>query len=391
MVGTGIASGDAALRQTEVPIVLARRPRRLGEAWAGARSWFGGLPQLGGQPWPRSKKGVPLVFVAQIDLGELSAFRTGVPMPKEGSLAFFVDEGAVVYVPPSASRTPTQPPADLLPAFEHEGDIFPQKPSPFAEMQFPYWPVSFAALDVGNTRPDFDDEDACEASDQAMSEAVSALFPGRDEGLGNREIAALMQAGGIHGWWRAPILYLQQCRLSTVRGAEGQGRLEAALTKAQAQVDALTPKKLFGVFGRKPVDDPALKKAEQHRDTVAKQIEARTEKLARLPGYFAELERFVAGRDPWSAMTEAEAAAFKALHAKRRTEFDSILSSWTSYDVANLTRRGVRDGDGKRGRLWGAAGRFAGGAERADARAVAVLAPDVRTRRQHPGQPHAGI
>ena len=79
------------------PIVVSRQARALGHGWSEARSWFGGLPRLGGLPWPRGRNsGKPLVFAAQIDLADLANVKSPLPLPFEGSLAFFLDEGAVV-------------------------------------------------------------------------------------------------------------------------------------------------------------------------------------------------------------------------------------------------------------------------------------------------------
>jgi uncharacterized protein YwqG len=98
------------------PILVSRRARTSEAAWTGASSWFGGLPRLGRQPWPRSSNGKPHVFAAQIDLAELARAHRDPLLPRDGALAFFIEgEGAVVHVPANADRTPTQPPEDAQP------------------------------------------------------------------------------------------------------------------------------------------------------------------------------------------------------------------------------------------------------------------------------------
>ena len=57
-------------------LLVSRRPRQVDVDWSGARSWLGGAPRMGATPWPRDKKGVPLLFVAQIDLAEVAPPRS---------------------------------------------------------------------------------------------------------------------------------------------------------------------------------------------------------------------------------------------------------------------------------------------------------------------------
>lgn len=53
-------------------LIISRKPRLGGSDWDEARSWFGGRPQLGNQPWPQgAEQQTPFYFLAQIDLGEV--------------------------------------------------------------------------------------------------------------------------------------------------------------------------------------------------------------------------------------------------------------------------------------------------------------------------------
>jgi len=64
-------------------------------------------------PWPRDKKGKPLLFVAQIDLADVAAKAGKTPLPDTGSFAFFIgDGGGVTFVPEGQASTPVMPPAD---------------------------------------------------------------------------------------------------------------------------------------------------------------------------------------------------------------------------------------------------------------------------------------
>src|SRR5687767_6460070 len=93
-------------------LLVHRRPRQVDVDWTHARSWLGGAPRIGARPWPRDKKGVPLLFVAQIDLAEVAAKTGETPLPDKGSIAFFIGGGdVVVFVPEGHASTPVMPPA----------------------------------------------------------------------------------------------------------------------------------------------------------------------------------------------------------------------------------------------------------------------------------------
>ncbi|MFD2134236.1 DUF1963 domain-containing protein [Novosphingobium resinovorum] len=100
--------------------MLVRKQRERRRDWFGDASWLGGLPRLGNAEWPRDEAGTPLPFAAQIDLSELAAARPDMPLPRSGSLAFFLGAGAVVAVPEGIHDF-TDPPADLPPAYDEEG------------------------------------------------------------------------------------------------------------------------------------------------------------------------------------------------------------------------------------------------------------------------------
>jgi hypothetical protein len=61
---------------------------------------------LGREAWPRSRiTNKPLVFAAQLDLAQIAAASPKVPLWSQGSLAFFLKDGAVVFVPAGTDET----------------------------------------------------------------------------------------------------------------------------------------------------------------------------------------------------------------------------------------------------------------------------------------------
>src|ERR1043165_10081733 len=73
-------------------LIISRRARQVGSDWNDARSWFGGRPELGDQPWPRGAKQTPLYFLAQIDLEEVARSKSEIEL-SDGALAFFLGCG----------------------------------------------------------------------------------------------------------------------------------------------------------------------------------------------------------------------------------------------------------------------------------------------------------
>jgi hypothetical protein len=122
------ANFDALFRQLRRDAVLLHKPY---PPHAGPRtnSKFGGLPKLPAQyEWPRTSKGTPLHFFAQIDCADIT-FKS--PLPKHGVLFFFgrdddeqvwhqqgpaADNWAVIYALDAFAGTPAREvPADLPP------------------------------------------------------------------------------------------------------------------------------------------------------------------------------------------------------------------------------------------------------------------------------------
>lgn len=145
---------DALMEQNRQPAIMLHRfypPGKIPEA----NSCLGGLPALPpGTDWPRTGKGVPMHFLAQIDCAELPP--NGGVLPGEGVLFFFAridDEmdwgyddpqgaGRVIFAPAAGnSRVPAP---DGLPSIQgghgaYERDFVLPGEAPFTV--YPRWPV----------------------------------------------------------------------------------------------------------------------------------------------------------------------------------------------------------------------------------------------------------
>lgn len=135
------------------PIALTRASRLDPAAAAASKSWFGGQPALGGQAWPVSSDGIPLHFMAQIDLAELQREAPCDILPSTGALLFFMligkpAEGQVIFVPSPDYQALATPPSEAIAPFSDvnwhryfHGQPVTQKP-----LGFPKWPIKYTPL-----------------------------------------------------------------------------------------------------------------------------------------------------------------------------------------------------------------------------------------------------
>lgn len=325
-------------------MLISRRARRPGDDWDKARSWFGGLPKLGAQPWPRgAKSGRPLPFAAQLDLAELAAAQPGAPLPKTGSLAVFLDEGAVVYVPATSGERPTAPPPDAIPAFDPHGDLFPAKPSPQARPTFPRWPVEIVVFDIPPPPPS-SDMDGLERLREEMTRVVDRSYRRREYFLSARIVAEATGERQPLFWWHGAQAYADQLKTSLFDADDYARADRPYLIKAREEVARLTPPPpRFPIFGRRGTEpDPALQAAQR---TLARE-EARAAEHQRqrdaMPEYVAEVEAFARGRDPWARLTPDQFAAFAALYERRRTQFDTVARYRTATNLDELATESLR-------------------------------------------------
>lgn len=329
-------------------LILTRRPRHGGAEWRNARSWFGGAPRLGGAEWPRTKTGQPLHFVAQVDLAEIAAKTGKTPLPKQGSLAFFVGgNGAVIYAPDHMNEPPTEPPAGMADLTTVGGD--PAWPFDLkGRALFPFWSIDVARLDID--APENADE---EERMKAQYAAVAKRFARREYNLSP---SAVFAGPPIPDWWRCAIFVADQLD-AAVRNApkvmgdsrrmlaytqdkldEAQRREADAIEQARRAVNpqesgaGMLSRLLFG--RRQAAPDESQRRSEEARRKAAEAVksaeasvalyERKIEKLHRLlPGFMAfaaEVADWTRGRDPWSLMG-ADDRAQLIRYSARMTEF----------------------------------------------------------------------
>lgn len=346
-------------------ILISRRPREIGGDWKNARSWLGGAPRLGELSWPRNDKGAPLHFAAQIDLAEVAEKAPDTPLPKEGSLAFFIGDARMVLFVPDHHAFPPDPAPDGMSDLTTVGGD-PRWPfDPQGRALFPFWPIAFTRIQVdGPNGPttQLDEDDCREECYAAQSAAIGAHFLRREYNLSSSRVFA---GPPIPDWWRCAI-HLADELGAAVRSAPNvlqgdqrmlaytQGKLEEArhagsetLKPPQSGVDpgsggdgALNRLlRGFRTFADqnapKPASDPiAQRNIGQARRQAAEAItkaeasvalyENRIARLHRLlPGlkeFAAEVADWTRGRDPWSLMTPEDRARLGRYWA-RKTEF----------------------------------------------------------------------
>ncbi len=169
-----------ALKSLAQTIHIERLWRDQSGKWDEATSWFGGLPRLGEQAWPRSEGSeIPMQFVAQLDMNDIRTKAKAEHLPLTGSLAFFLSHEEfgckVMYIENGRNDPPLPPPAD--------------KPSPFAvlssnlhfadeEVQserqtYPEWPVALLAITAPDLAFEVDGETEEMQTRSLREEAVS--------------------------------------------------------------------------------------------------------------------------------------------------------------------------------------------------------------------------
>lgn len=139
------------------PLVAVRAPIYGTDLLRDGQSWFGGLPRLGNKDWPTNEFGKPLYHFATLDLKEISAFETGVDLPKSGKLSFFMEflmelefqdrsyDSKVIYTP--ETDLPETPPPENLFQCKMFNFFFDNNESPFGTGVFPRWPINFYLKD----------------------------------------------------------------------------------------------------------------------------------------------------------------------------------------------------------------------------------------------------
>lgn len=179
------------------PVVLARSARGADGQWVHAASWFGGLPKLGAIAWPVGADGLPLPFAAQVSLAEIAAASPCNPLPDNGSLAFFLGDGAVIHVPEGVSQFTPLPQQDMAVSL--------------------YWPVEAVPL----TLPAESEEPA--TAGDAIGAALAALLPRRDAPFTPAEVD---WNGPVPVWWHGVDYLIDELRLA-LTGATASGQRDS--------------------------------------------------------------------------------------------------------------------------------------------------------------------
>jgi hypothetical protein len=283
-------------------LLVARRPRKIGVDWMGARSHFGGAPRLGTTPWPRDNKREPLHFVAQLDLAELAATTGATPLADKGSLAFFIgQQGSVIFVPEGQSATPVLPPSDMsgLDKFGGSSDwLSDLERRPL----FPFWPIDFSVLDIGSMAADFENNEAHMAYERAKVAAVERHLPLREYHLSPE---AAFAGPPIPDWWQNGI-HLAALLTENVKSGNG------AIAHAQRRLEEARS------TGGQPLSDTDASVAYFEAFIARQDV-----KFPVFEAFVAEVNAWTAGRDPWALMT-ANDTALLGSYWKRNTEFPDL-------------------------------------------------------------------
>jgi hypothetical protein len=308
-------------------LLISRRPRQLGIDWTTACSWLGGAPRLGNVPWPRSKDGIPLHHVAQIDLADIAVKCRVANLPATGSLAFFIgNTGAVVYVPGHMSHPPTMPPADT-PELTAYGGSANWRTNLAGQPLYPFWPLDISVLDIPPIDLGKDDDESDErvtAHKAAQTAAVAKHVTRREFNL-NCEQAFF--GAPIPDWWQTAIHY--------TNGLAQQARdLPKVFEQTQASLD-------WARGGLAEAQAKGSTEGEKQASYV-KMYEEKLAKLDRLQPAFAALAAeavaWTNGRDPWAIMSSEDQAHLVAVSAKANPQFADFTASHAAYDFDQLKR-----------------------------------------------------
>ncbi|AOR78384.1 DUF1963 domain-containing protein [Novosphingobium resinovorum] len=298
------------------PVVLVRKQRERRRDWFGDASWLGGLPRLGNAEWPRDEAGTPLPFAAQIDLSELAAARPDMPLPRSGSLAFFLGAGAVVAVPEGIHDF-TDPPTDLPPAYDEGGLPFPTRHTRLTRWFFPFWPVSPVALDP--TGPQ---------SDAALAVRLGAAL--RDHTFYAAGVGAPVEAL----WWHAVIHLSDRLHEALDEAPRLLSRRRDEMARQNAEIARLR------------TDAAAIPYALEDAQEIAEQIEGEyallQDQCAALPAMVAALDQFIAGREPMKRLTAEELAVVGDILAELHERYGEVVQAHLPGTLADLATISLR-------------------------------------------------
>ncbi|PNU02332.1 DUF1963 domain-containing protein [Novosphingobium guangzhouense] len=298
------------------PVVLVRKQRERRRDWFGDTSWLGGLPRLGESAWPRDEAGTPLPFAAQIDLAELAAARPDMPLPRSGSLAFFLGTGAVIAVPEGVHDF-TEPPADLPPAYDEGGRTFPLRQTRLTRWFFPFWPITPVAFDPSLPQ-----------TDAALTVRFGTAL--RDHPFYAAGVGAPVEAL----WWYGVIHLTDRLHEALDDAPRLLARRREEMTRQNAEIARLR------------TDAAAIPYALEDAQEIAEQIEGEyaqvQEQCAALPEMVAALDQFVAGREPLKRLSADELAIVGDILAEIHETYGEVVQGYLPGTVAELATISVR-------------------------------------------------
>ncbi len=296
----------------ELPtIVVSRRARQFGGTWQEARSWFGGGPRLGSIPWPRNRSGVPMNFVAQFDLTEIAAIAPGSPLPTSGSLAFFLGDRPVVYIPPQSGLPMAKAPTDAVTLDEAGyGERCPccLPGDPSTPQCFPYWPVDFTALGTFPSLDDATSDDVEERREARYAEQLATVdehFVRRQFPFDARDAFTLVSDASPLCWWHSAI-HLAHC----LRVA-----CESATTQPSRSFQAVT---VGGGNGSRMVEEDNGSRLHTFRTLATEMLE------------------WTRDRDPWILMQKSEIERLKHVLTRLNADFPEFTRWPIPLDLNDL-------------------------------------------------------
>jgi len=309
--------------QRAPPVVLIRKPRERERDWFSDTSWFGGLPRLGEQAWPRDSAGIPLPFAAQIDLAELAAACPESPLPSTGALAFFLGSGAVVRVEHGEWGRPdfSDTPDDLPPAFDEGGLPLPARPTRLSRGFFPYWPVELMPLAVPRDLASRAGPDRETAILRALAARMPALVAARPRAFRASDNSAL--AEGL--WWHSVRFLADQLHVALAASERPLALRRDRLARAR---------------------DEALGGEDAGADAQIATLEAEIARIERqrnaLPTMVQALDGFVGDRSLWERLSAAEQSLVGEILAEVSANYAELMDGMVPASIGDLATVSLR-------------------------------------------------
>jgi len=306
-------------------LVLARQRRRPDfDVRTDGTTWFGGLPALGDQTWPKDSAGQLMTPLAQIDLSQVARLIDIPNLPQSGSLAFFMhlpnkgeSKGVVRYVPNPDPATQPQGPLPAVINHTFGGALLRGEPAAHQRL-YPRMAMELIC---------FDHEDDWE---KRKAKQDQILGPCAEYWLAAQSFPDCMPPKN-QPFNRDSLLRLMHSATASLAAKE---RLRASLlasnTRSQAEIDAkagaLAQARAVAATG---TPDAA---ARDHLTALTRFIETRQSAIARnaqrlsnmdadvtaLAAQISHVSNWARRGDRWPALTEAE-----------RTDIAPVIETWT--------------------------------------------------------------